>query len=238
MKKIITVLLVMFSFTNITLAASKCSYQEEAELNSKASNIKFMYEIKEEDTTSLEGVVVPVEYLSVNVLNLTNEFYVAVTSNKEGMNRTLTYSDVVSGVASIKDNDLSEVGNYVFVIYTSGSTSCPGTRIKTGYLTTPRYNRFSEFIYCDGVDDFNLCNKYVTSPPVSEEEFMRALNQKIEEQKEEDKPQEEEKKEDKNSILDFIKQYKWYFAGGLGLLVLITLAVIVIKKNIERKRTI
>ncbi len=85
---------VFFFLTNGALAAT-CNYEEKAKLNNEVANIKVNYEILQKEldragytppdallgTDEYDTWVPVVDYFQINVLNLTENFYLEVKNN-------------------------------------------------------------------------------------------------------------------------------------------------------------
>ena len=82
MKKLAIFLITgLLLFTINVKAASNCSYQEQAELNSKAANVKVSYEVVEE-TIGTEDFYVN-SFFKISITNVSEEFYVVVQNSYE-----------------------------------------------------------------------------------------------------------------------------------------------------------
>lgn len=246
-KKTALLLLMLLAFASNVHAAT-CDTSEQAQLNSEVVNIKGYYEIKQrvmdkseyiapdgilgtDEESSYEAIV---DYAQINILNLTENFYVEVSNDVNEEKTTYTYNDSDNGNLAISQNDMSEVVNYTIKVYTSSSTGCAKQLMRTIYVTVPRYNAYSEESICSGLDDYALCSEYVTTDSVSFEDFYN-LAEAEQEKREEQEQKENEKWYEK--VADYIKEHKTAFIiGGVAIIVIAgsTTAVIIIK----RKRSI
>ena len=237
MKKYLLALLTAVLFIPVVKAATICPYQEEMDLNSKAANIKANYEIKEVENKDFDPENDPkrqgeyVEVFEISILNLSKEFYAIVSNNINSDKETITGND--SNTGSYEWNDFLNVTNFTIEIYSSAETSCPNEKIKTLYLTTPRFNPLSTYGICEGLEDYYYCNQYVTFGEIDESVFFK----KVEDYKsgvEEGKQEENPSTENKNSVREFIMNNKWYILGGVVLLGGIV-AIVGIKKSKKQK---
>ncbi len=232
------VILLLLCFTPRVLAKSACSYQEEMDYNVKAGNVKVKYEIKEETGTlpadlEMEGEKIPsLNYIEVQVLNVTDDFYVKLLNDDAEVaeeEKEITLAADSDGTAIYKVYDISRIHKYTVQVFTSSKTPCPDERYKTYYLTTPRYNNYSTYSACEGIENYSLCNKFVTFTDISMDEFLKRTKDfktgKIKEEPTEEK--------DKKGILYYLNQSKWYILGGL---VVIGGTVVVIETKKTKKQ--
>lgn len=244
-KLFLAVFVAIFSSITIVNAASKCDYNEQVELNNAAANIKASYEeaegkVSEEDllpNDSGEIEVITYEYFKISVYNLSEDFYLKITNDYNDEVKYLYYQDSESGVVTYDWNNLDKVTNFTITVYSSNNTGCPNEEYRVIYLTTPRYNEFSELSKCIGNEDFYLCQKYSLEEEVNLEEFDDKL-EKFENNKE---IVEDEKHDDSNKTLsekigDFIQENKVTIIIISTIIVLggVVTTVIVIKKRRSR----
>ncbi len=239
MKKSLLVLIVLFSFNISANAASQCSYKEQTELLQKASNIKTSYESKLESVQfdpndpSDAGEIYVFE---VSVLNITPEFFVEVKNSVNDEVITLRNIDTENGIGKFKWTDTSQVTNFTASIYTTVNTGCAGEMIKTIHFSTPRYNKYYDREICRELSDFYLCQQFVTTPDVSESQFVTKL--KSYQTGEVDKNGEDKTEDKKPTITDkvfsTIDDYKWVILGVAG--VAIVVAVVISVKKSKKQR--
>ncbi len=234
MKKIFIFLGLSLSFISNVHAASMCDYKEQVDLKKKAANIKREYEVASEPIEAEEGET-NIDIFRISILNLTEEFYAVVTNNINDDELTLTNKDAKDGIVTFDWKDISTMATFSIKIYTSDKTGCPDEAIKSLVLTTPRVNKFYNTSVCEGNEEFTLCQKYVTSKEITQQEFLNMFESykkgKIDANGEEIKP--EEKPFDK--VKKFISDYKWYLTIGIAVVVLASGTIIIIKKNKQRK---
>lgn len=213
MKKLLIFLGIFFSFTINVNAASLCSYKEQVTLNQKAANVKANYEVAT-ITRQFEDAAVDIEVFRISIINMTEDFYVEVSNNIDNTKWDFDYDDTDDGIVSF-DWDSEEMTAFTFKVYTSSKTGCPDEVIKTIPLTTPRYNKYSNMAICDDIPEFSLCQRYVTTKEISQEDFL----EKVDEYRtgEIDKNGNELNKNQNvlTNVLNFIKEYKWIFVSVL-----------------------
>lgn len=209
-----------------------CDYAEKAELNREVANIKIKKEVRE--------VVIPPEelefcglvdengvcieeaketYFDVNILNLSEKFYAVVTNDKNSSKKRYYATDAdENGIVSFSWNDLYDVTKLTIEIYSSDKTNCPNTRLSVRYETIPRINYYATRSVCDGMEDYYLCNKFVT---YTKDDDVYTFIDKVNAEKE--KRQIEEKEKQKSfweKLGDFLNKNK--------VLIIVCVAVIVV----------
>lgn len=234
MKKVIAIIFVLFLFTTNVEASSLCSYKEQTELNQKASNVKVSYEI-ENEVIQFEDKPANTEFFNISILNVTKELYVIVKNNINNEEKKLTFQESNDGIVTFKWDYVDSVTNFTIEVYTTESTSCPHTKVKTSYLTTPRYNEYYDREVCQENSDFYLCQKYVTQEEVNESNFL----EKLEGYKKgeinntgDDLTHEEVTLMDR--IFNIINEYKWFILGGT--LIIIISIVLIHQKKTKKQR--
>ena len=232
MKKIITMLFAIFLFSTKATAASNCTYAEQMELNQKVANIKISYEISSRDE-QFSDMTITHEYFQINILNLSEEFYIVVKNNLNEEEKTFTSADAVDGVITYDWDETDSITNFTMVVYTSEKTGCPSEKYKTFYLTTPRFNEFYNREKCQENGDFYLCQKYVTFSHVDENKFLEQLESfekgKINNNGDD---AEEPNLTFMDKVFNFIDKYKWYFIG----VIIISIGGVVIYRIKTRKQ--
>ncbi len=201
----------LFLIFSGNVLAESCNYEQKAKLNNEVANVKVNYEILQRDMneTEREGIdiryfsddpnyIPKVDYFQINVLNLTENFYIEMKNEVTGETSTYTYANTENGKLAIPYNDFSQVTKFTFVVKSSDVSGCAGDSFRTIYLTLPRYNEYSEYTLCDGLSDYYLCKDYVTFDEVEFEYFVGKVNKEI------------EKKETK----EIEKNLKWYEKAG------------------------
>jgi len=240
MKKFLLAFFVLFTININVHAASLCSYEEQTNLNSKAANVKVSYEVVEE-TVEFEDMDVISKVFDISIFNITEEFYVVVKNNINDQEKTYRYSDTNNGIVKFRWKDLEDVTNFTFQIFTTEKTNCPDEKFKTLYLTAPRYNPYSRYSICSQLEDFYLCEEFVTFSKIDEDEFINKVekyqkeelktnnNEKVEENKENEKPTKMT-----DEIFNFFDNYKWYIVGGL--IIVLVVLIIINRKKLKKQR--
>lgn len=232
-KKIFVLLVMLLLVKNVH---AECGYETQAKLNSEAVTIKAIYEeVQKEMDRNLymcgDGVDECTEYYSVlkiSILNLSENFYVKVTSDNN-FNKTFYYKDAQDGIVSFELSDLTKVNTFTFNVYNTDKSGCSQKLNRTFYLTTPRLNDYYNIKLCDKIPDYYMCQKFVTFEDTGYSDFLSSVNKYYEKQ--------EEIKENTNKsffekIINFIKENKTVFiiAGGVIIVGGVT-TVIILKKR-------
>lgn len=250
MKKASIITLLFLSFAMPAQAIS-CNYEEQAKLNSEVANVKTNYEIKARvmdpseytipdaiiGTEDEKNYVETVDYIQVNILNLTENMYIEVTNDLDDTVKTYRYSDAQNGNITFNWEEIGTLINYTIKVYTSNNTGCEGNLLKTLRLALPRYNDYSEYAICAENPDYYLCQRYVNFEPVEFSEFSEKIIKQAEKTEQEEQKREEENTKWYNKTIDFVKEHKvWFITGGVILVVVAGGATyIVIRK---RRRSI
>ena len=214
-KKICFFLLCIFGLSIINVnAESLCSYSEQAALNSEVANIKAKYEEKtgildEDEILCEEGMSCETEYnyFTISVLNLSSNFYIAVTNENNDDRLVLNYNDVKDGLATFNFKGIMYTNTFTFDVYSSDETSCPNEKYRTFTLKTPRKNIYYYYAQCDEHPDIAICQKYVEFEDTGFYDFMDKIEKYEVEQKENN-----EKSNNKITFIqrtiDFVKENK------------------------------
>ena len=238
-KKIVILLLSLLLFANIRAnALSTCSYKEQADLNSEAAQIKVKYEEKigELDHSLYDcgeagdDCSVTTYYLSMTILNMSENFYIEVSNNINKNKNVFTYDDVKEGVITFDHEDIYQITNYTFDVYSSVSTGCPNEKIRTIHLTTPKFNSYYYDGECNDAEDHYLCQKYISTEEPSFNEFVEQLtNYKIQKEK-------EREKNNRNfieKIFNFVDNHKAFIGVTTTIVVVGVATVVIVKKRKE-----
>ena len=236
MKKILTFIIVILSLNIKVSAASLCNYTEQTELNSKAANIKVSYELIDDVVgTSDEGYVN--YYFKISIVNVTEDFYVVVKNDYNDEENTYYSSDAQDGIITIKWPYSDKVTNFNIQAFTSSKTNCPNEKFKTVYLTTPRFNKYSEREICLDYPDFNYCQKFVTFAEIDDAEFVDKMVKFSESENKgtTDEPITQDDVTIVDKIIEFIDDYKFIILGGIGLIVIGSVVIYRVRTKKQRE---
>ena len=211
MKKIMT-LLVAFILP-LTIVRAACDYTAQLDLNSKAANVKYNYELKTE-TKEYDDGVSEEDYFIITFLNITEDLYVEVSNNITSEVKTIRYNDTKDGEASFEWREIYDITNFTIKIYAESTTECSGDLLKTAKLSTPRFNNYYNRAICSDYPDFYLCQKYVTTNQIDESGFINKVESYIN-GKVDDKGNDIKQEDKKFNFKEFIKYNVKYIIGGV-----------------------
>lgn len=174
MKKILAFLSLMLLFNINVNAASLCDYNEQAELNSKAANVNVSYEVIN-STTEFEDGTADTRVFKIQILNVTEDFYVLIKNDVTKEEKTYYSTDAKDGAISFIWDYAETVTNFTIQVYTTNKTNCADEKYKTIYLTTPRYNEYYNIESCQDLSEFYLCQEFVTFSEISRDKFLAQL---------------------------------------------------------------
>ena len=221
----------------ITAKASVCSTEEQAKIKKIASNVSSTYVEKEELVdpskylTNDEVGYEPVYdyYFSVIFSNIDPDTYVKISNDYNSEVKFIRYEDTEDGIYTFDWKNTDKITKFTYEVYSSAETSCPDEKYFTGYVILPKYNEFSRRVVCNGVTDFEPCQKYimVDMDPVEQKRLITEYLSK--------KEQEEEKKDKKwyTKIGDLVNNHKILVVTG-SIIVIAGVATVVVKN--KRKR--
>ena len=147
-----------------------CSATDLNKLRQEAANVKVTYVPNtvpmgsEYETEGDDPVVENV--LDMKIYNVTDKmallFEYSGTGIKSG-SFTRTHAAVDSdGVITVRQKDYHRVINYVITVVSSYG-SCSGQNLKTIRITLPMFNYYSLLEACSDIQDYYLCQPYVTT---------------------------------------------------------------------------
>ena len=219
----------------ITADASVCSIEEQAEIKKVSSHISTTYEEKQEALDpSLyvsDGSYEPAYQYFFGVIfsNIDSKIYVKVTNDYNNEVKFIRYQDTDEGIYTFDWKNTDKITKFTYEVYSSAETSCPDEKYFTGYVILPKYNEFSRRVICNGISDFEACQKYimVNMDPVEQERLITEYLDK--------KQQEEEQKGKKwyQKIGDLVNEHKVIIIAG-SIIVIAGVATVVVKN--KRKR--
>lgn len=240
-KKICVMLLLIIP---LGVTAATCDAFEQTELITLASLIELNYEeyieYTTEDVLTCPESIDPdfcdefltdetyqeywpyVRYLKVNLLNLTDDLYVVMTSDVLDFEFTVYADDLKDGVYTLLFGDLSYVHNLTFTFYATSETGCEDEKIYTQYLTLPKYNELSEYSMCDNLADSAVCQIYTMNDSLTYSDlsdkyaaYLEELSASLED----------------DSTSEDGGEYLIYIIGGLSGLIIVSISGVVIYKK-------
>lgn len=206
MKFFSKLLLILFLFFNINFVyAEECNDNQIKLLKEQAKAIVVDSEF------NMDYVIYGVfSSNTVTVQGLTEDLFIMSKERDIG----IFFEDVIDGVAT----EIVQSTSNKFYVY---SYSCPGIALRTINLSLKKYNMYSDYEECDGIEEgeLDVCDKFYDGNVLGYEDFVKKVN---------------DYKERKKDIIDVdeIKNSKNYIYIIVGiLLLLIIIGVIIIRKK-------
>lgn len=193
--------------------AKECDYTTKAKLKRMASNINTSYTPVENGNTMSFTATITNVYPGLKVRNVrTKQWY----DHNSGIdtNNMIVVESLVSGIS------------YRFDVY-SENVDCGDDALASYYLTLPSYNPYYKDPLCVGIEEYQLCGKWLKHS-LTHDEFVKEITKYKESLNQKDI----EKKEQKeiNPIIQFVKDYYYIFIG-LGVFVIAYVIYIRYKKD-------
>ncbi len=170
---LLTIMLVSFLFVGIVAAKEAddaCSSADLSMLNKEAANIKVTYvpvriPVKTDDPET-EGKETMENVLDMKVFNMTDKFILRFTYSGDRIKEDSFYRNIThvgkDGAITIRQHGIGRVINYAVTVISSYGT-CSGREIRTIRITLPKFNYYSTLAACKGIQDYYLCQPYITS---------------------------------------------------------------------------
>jgi len=182
---IIAVLFLGMATVHATDSAT-CDTITKGKLRQSAANIKANYIVEEENITDdyEEGEdTYTNRYLVIKIYNLSTGMYVDVASsvpsasNVKTVSKTYYRTDMApDGSISLRQDNFPYLVNYKITVYASVDSPCSGTVLRKINITLPKYNSYSSLDICDGLEDYYLCQEYITYD-IDDKSFLTKLNE-------------------------------------------------------------
>lgn len=192
-------------------AASSCDNRTLVDYREQIKNIKIYTDYRLVDGRALFDVTITNIPFNVYVEDVTNE-------------KTYKYeSFTTQNELIIKDYLGNRKLTYRFYMETPG---CYGEVLGSRVVSLPNYNRRVNDPLCEGIEEFNLCQKWGTVN-VSYSDFERRTSE-YREQKGLENPNEQEEipqESMKNKIINFIGEYYIYLVAAVAIIVLMIVAI-------------
>jgi len=168
---LLTIMLVSFLFIGIVNAEEDiCSSADLNMLNKEAANIKVTYipnlvpagtkDAETADKTTMKYV------LDMKVYNLTKNFILRYDYSGNGIISGTFYRNInhvgKDGAVTVRQNNIGKVINYS-ITAVSNYGNCSGRDIRSIRITLPMHNYYSDMAICQGIQDYYLCQPYITS---------------------------------------------------------------------------
>lgn len=246
--KFTSIFLLIFLVGMLNVRA-ECSMDESSKLSSLAVNVKVDYEIVEKEMPMEEGFNYPdglteeeianykntSDFFRIHIYNITEELYVEVRNTTTGDSKNYYYADTDNGTVSFDEIVSEKITDYTVTVYSSNKTGCSDKKLTTITKTTPMYNVISELAICDGIEEYYLCQPYL-SVKTNFENYESLI--KDYRKNKEGKSEASKKEEKKEGFLGFLKNNKGIVVATVVLIVTIGGLVTVIIVKRQRSRVI
>ena len=244
-KGIALVLSLLFLSITTVKAASSCTYQEQAELNGVASQIKATYEVKTGKLDSEDYALPDIfdedevidysaeyKYLQVSIVNITEDFYVVIKNDQSDIEQKVYYSNTNNGVYSYDWNNLNNVAKLTIEVYSSSKTNCANEKYRVLYLTLPKANKYASLPMCNDIEGFYLCKEFVEF----EEPDFNTFEKRVNAYKEGKITNTGEETILSNPFISFVNNNKVLIACVSSLVIVGVVTVIALKKKRRNNR--
>ena len=208
---IITFCAMSLCFMPKTLAEGYCSVDDINRVKNDVKNIKIEYEYRTD--TAMKGL------FDIIITGATDDVVIKEASK----NWVYTSDSIVNGEIRIEAVNGS---NFSFDIYYE---RCSNMLVDTIKVNVPKYNYYSEFDECTGIDskEVEVCDPWYQGE-LTDDTFMDAINKYKESQK--DKEKDDDIKDNIELILNFLKHNYIYMIGAL-LIIGVIVTIIIYKKK-------
>ena len=215
MKKFIKIILFTFLIILPVKAFGACTVDDKVRYLTLASNITTSYDYTEANNKVTFSITIHNVHKDLVVKdNVNNKNY---SSNRNNLNN---YT-----ITNLKDGT-----NYSFSVYAK-SGDCSYKLLNTVYVNLPKYNKYYKDSVCDGIESYNLCQRWGEIGDMSYEIFKA----KVEEYKKKTVIEEEPKSDDNKttSIIEILGDFwaKYYLYITIGKIVLLTPIIIIVNKR-------
>lgn len=215
MKKIIKIFLLVVSILLPMKVFGACTTDEKLRYSQLASNITTSYDYIEKDNSVL---------FTITIHNVHKDLLIKDNTNNK------TYSSNQKDLNNYKITNLKDGINYSFSVYAK-SGDCSYRLLNTLYVNLPKYNKYYKDTLCEGLDSFNLCQRWGENGDITYDTFKN----KIEEYRKTEIVTDvvEVKKEEETELLKIIGDFwaKYYLYITLGTIVVLTPIIIIIDRK-------
>lgn len=227
MKKLVMFLFIiagcLFFLTDVK--AVGCNLEQRVKFNEVASKIRLTYEGNDITKVDSEGEEYSVSVLDLKIYNVSDQFNYKLSDGKNTVD--LDYSMSVDNVITVRINDVTSIKNYVLDIYPT-TFDCYTEKIRSIKITLPKYNYESSSEICSGIEDYYLCQKYITTE-LDEDIFYQNV-QNYRDKRKSSKIEELELESSDNGIVKKITNYKYIILIGI-LAIGVIISFVVLKKK-------
>ena len=216
-----------------------CSATDLNKMRQLAANVKATYvpnSIKTgEKSDQMNDEEILEDVLDLKVYNVTKALSLRFDYSGEGVvagSFVLSYADAdKDGVVTVRQKDYHRVINYVITVIANYG-SCSGQKLKTIRITLPMFNYYSRLEVCEGIQDYYLCQPYVTTEVGSADFFDKVENYKAKMLKNEVIKVDEDNNNVITATFTGVKKHKYLIVGiVVGIGVVATVLILKRKKS-------
>lgn len=157
---VFTVILFIFTCTKVN---AECSNIEKNNLLQLSHNVKFTYEINEDEKVKNK------KKFNVIISNLLDGIYLFY----EPYVYEYIKDSITPGVEKM-DDTFNDNNTYEVKVY-GNTKNCKDVYLETKTIDIPKYNIYSEKEECKGIEDFKLCNMWYEGEIQSESYFRKEV---------------------------------------------------------------
>lgn len=206
--KLFIMLILLIILFPIKANALVCSNQDMVKLKSEAQNITTTYDYKEENNNVT---------FNITFSNLNTDLYLLETIEKKSyyyIGNEMTLTGYKAGES------------YKFKVYATNSL-CDTDALYTVYVTLPYYNNYYKDELCKGIEDYELCQKWIKNKITYDEFKNKITDYKKVIDKEDNNP---DKNKTVKGIFDYLIEFyiKYYY---IVLPLIIIISVVYVYKN-------
>ena len=234
---------VLSLFITVGVKASTCSNERVLELSALANDVNISYQEYDKQVDEFESETFAEEEDAL-IKSTYPAYYLTIYNLPEDLNVSIIRDDTKKNVVAYASDKEEDGVLYVDTGYAakvklftvkirSNDSNCQNEVLKTVAVTTPKYNKFSQYNSCQENPDFDLCKQFTTTDysDVTNDQFV----EKLEEYKAKKAEEEKRQKSLIYNIGKFFESYGIYVAIAV---VIIGVAIIVIMKKRKKSRLV
>ena len=215
-------ILILFIFLNIKVDAATCDGTTKKNLKKEAKQVVLSLDLNK--PTSEGGADDSVYSYNLLIQNASMNL-----SYKVG-DWFYNYNEAVDNELYIKNAYMMGGYKVTVKIYGSASSGCGDSVLRVISLYVPYYNQYSDRKECDEYREYNICKINTNTENISEEVFLKKIEEiktKENEKEIEEEPQKKEK--DFDRAIDFILKNKSIIIPIVIIIVVFIIIIIIIK---------
>ena len=228
------IIFMMFFVPRLVSAASKCSSEEQIQLQKEAINVNGNYSLREV-VRDFDGEIVDVDLDDVHqdddyysdtlsfleIRNVTENIYIKVLEDGTEV-ANIDYDDTNEGTYFYQVPDVEKIRTYEIKIF-SNIGDCIGEEVHNLSVKTPMRNPLAALAACMNVEE-SYCDEFITSNVnITEDEIIKRKEAYTQQQEEEEKKQN-----------DFFAKYGIYVLVGIIVIGVVSTVIVLVKRRRSR----